>query len=213
MLGWGAMWGAHLSVGGFKGEITPAAKLLFFLFFGLSCLLAFGSLLLLSGTDRSANSWVPVIGLVIMGATAAIITPVLASTRAASTHTACLSNTRQILTAIQMYAADWDERLPSSARWQDQIAKYTRGHQLYRCPIADLPFAYGMNKAFSELSLSKIKDPEKMIVIFESWSGENNFSGTKQDFVARHGNRGTVGFATGKAVLIQKDNQEVIWNP
>lgn len=208
------MWGAHLAVNGFKGDVSSAAKLLFFILIGVSCLFAFGSLLLLSGSDRTSNSWVPVIGLIVMGASAAIITPVLASARAASSHTTCLSNVKQIILAAQIYAADWDEHLPSSARWQDQTAKYARNDdQIYRCPIADLPFAYGMNQAFSEISLSKLRNPDKSVVIFEAWSREKNFSGGSQELVTLHGNRGTVGFASGKAVLIQKDNREVIWKP
>ena len=214
VLAWVAIWTAHLVVGGFKGNVTVGEKLLFFLFIGVSCLLAFGSLLLLRGNDRSSNSWVPVIGLVIMGGSAAVITPVLASARAAASHSACLSNVKQLSTAVQIYTADWDDRLPSAPVWQDQLADYTpKNIQIFKCPIGELPFGYGMNREVSGLPLSKIKEPDKTVVIFEAWSQEKNFSGGNQNFVALHGGRGAVGFASGKAVLIQKDNHEVIWKP
>ncbi|MBP5273624.1 MAG: DUF1559 domain-containing protein [Abditibacteriota bacterium] len=45
---------------------------------------------------------------------AAILFPVFAQAREKARQTQCLSNFRQIGTAFQMYASDWDEYLPSS---------------------------------------------------------------------------------------------------
>jgi prepilin-type N-terminal cleavage/methylation domain-containing protein/prepilin-type processing-associated H-X9-DG protein len=42
---------------------------------------------------------------------AAILFPVFAQARAKARQTACLSNTKQIGMAMQMYASDWDERM------------------------------------------------------------------------------------------------------
>src|SRR5258707_14483040 len=43
---------------------------------------------------------------------AAILFPVFAQARAKARQTSCLSNTRQISTAVLMYSQDYDETLP-----------------------------------------------------------------------------------------------------
>jgi prepilin-type N-terminal cleavage/methylation domain-containing protein/prepilin-type processing-associated H-X9-DG protein len=48
---------------------------------------------------------------------AAILFPVFAQAREKARQTACLSNTKQIGTALQMYAQDADEGLPCWAEW------------------------------------------------------------------------------------------------
>lgn len=182
----------------------------FFLLVGVSCLLAFGSLVLLRGTDRSSNAWVPVVGLVLMGGMAAIVTPVLAGARAAASHAMCLSNVKQIVTAFHIYSADWDDRMPNASHWQDQLGKYGE-HR--KCPKSDLPYSYAMNHKLSQALLSNIKNPEKTVLIFECWSGERNHSGETADLQVPHNNRGTVGFVGGTAILTGKENREIIWNP
>src|SRR3954469_8157623 len=47
---------------------------------------------------------------------AAILFPVFAQAREAARKTQCLSNVKQIMTGILMYAQDYDEQLPQGTR-------------------------------------------------------------------------------------------------
>ncbi|MFO8082108.1 MAG: prepilin-type N-terminal cleavage/methylation domain-containing protein, partial [Armatimonadota bacterium] len=79
---------------------------------------------------------------------AAILFPVFARAREKARQTSCLSNVKQIMAGIQMYAQDYDERLcPGSrwrlyvggtyigmAQWADAINPYVKNEQLFKCP-------------------------------------------------------------------------------
>ncbi len=78
---------------------------------------------------------------------AAILFPVFARAREKARQTACLSNTKQLGLAMQMYSQDYDEAYPtcldganSSAiykTWDDAIAPYTKNDQMFICPSAE----------------------------------------------------------------------------
>jgi prepilin-type N-terminal cleavage/methylation domain-containing protein/prepilin-type processing-associated H-X9-DG protein len=83
---------------------------------------------------------------------AAILFPVFAQAHEKVRQTACLSNMKQILTAEQMYAQDYDEMLEriyhqtySSARdkwaWgaQDSLFPYTKNEKIWQCPSDSVP--------------------------------------------------------------------------
>jgi prepilin-type N-terminal cleavage/methylation domain-containing protein/prepilin-type processing-associated H-X9-DG protein len=78
---------------------------------------------------------------------AAILFPVFAQARAKAYQASCLSNQRQIGTAIQMYAQDNDERLPACHSWglgwtptvkdryiQQLTAPYVKNENIWFCP-------------------------------------------------------------------------------
>jgi prepilin-type N-terminal cleavage/methylation domain-containing protein/prepilin-type processing-associated H-X9-DG protein len=67
---------------------------------------------------------------------AAILFPVFAQAREKARQISCLSNARQIGTAVAMYTQDYDEMYPSS-HWGIYfvtIQPYTKNKQLWRCP-------------------------------------------------------------------------------
>ena len=78
---------------------------------------------------------------------AAILFPVFARAREKSRQAACLSNVKQINLAIQMYAQDWDESIPSAAiyhvyppasgtysTWMTVTEPYIKNDQVWKCP-------------------------------------------------------------------------------
>ncbi len=80
---------------------------------------------------------------------AAILFPVFAQARAKARQTACLSNEKQIGTALMMYAQDYDETLPISnyypwcgnavnaitnPKWMDLLFPYVKNTQVFTCP-------------------------------------------------------------------------------
>src|SRR5687767_10409315 len=71
---------------------------------------------------------------------AAILFPVFAQAREKARQVSCLSNGRQIGTAVMMYCQDWDEGLPlnnhsgADAGWLTTLQAYSRSRLLNRCP-------------------------------------------------------------------------------
>ncbi len=81
---------------------------------------------------------------------AAILFPVFAQAREKARASACLSNTKQIGTAIMMYTQDYDETLPeywddNDAKnpnpnplgyWHNHLQPYIKNYQVFICPSA-----------------------------------------------------------------------------
>ncbi len=74
---------------------------------------------------------------------AAILFPVFAQAREKARATACLSNTKQLGTAIAMYTQDYDETLPPGGRatpkpnrWYDMTHAYIKNRNVNTCPSA-----------------------------------------------------------------------------
>jgi len=77
---------------------------------------------------------------------AAILFPVFALAREKARQNTCLSNLKQIGTALLMYVQDYDEILPSpdhatdgpsslnDPKWMDRIYPYVKNEPLYNCP-------------------------------------------------------------------------------
>lgn len=66
---------------------------------------------------------------------AAILFPVFARARAKARQTACLSNVRQIVTALMMYAQDNDELYPTTGpAWWYPLMPYVKNSQVFRTP-------------------------------------------------------------------------------
>ena len=73
---------------------------------------------------------------------AAILFPVFAQARAKARQAACLSNTKQIGTAVAMYVQDYDEMLPMGgwavgtygSRWFRDLYPYVKNLRVYVCP-------------------------------------------------------------------------------
>src|SRR3981081_669724 len=72
---------------------------------------------------------------------AAILFPVFAQAREKARATSCLSNLKQISTALLMYSQDYDENLcPDKLGsiqqlvWDQLIAPYVKNQQIFACP-------------------------------------------------------------------------------
>src|SRR5690242_13039903 len=72
---------------------------------------------------------------------AAILFPVFAQAREKARQTSCLSNLRQIGTAVLMYAQDYDEQVIGTDLgdnpeyfWADMLQPYTKNRQILDCP-------------------------------------------------------------------------------
>jgi prepilin-type N-terminal cleavage/methylation domain-containing protein/prepilin-type processing-associated H-X9-DG protein len=74
---------------------------------------------------------------------AAILFPVFAQAREKARQTNCLSNTKQMGTAVMMYAQDYDETFPlyfqprpngDNWYWHVQLQPYIKSWNIFRCP-------------------------------------------------------------------------------
>lgn len=67
---------------------------------------------------------------------AAILFPVFAQAREKARQASCLSNCRQISTAVEMYTQDWDERYPSchDGAYYILVQPYIKNSDVWRCP-------------------------------------------------------------------------------
>jgi prepilin-type N-terminal cleavage/methylation domain-containing protein/prepilin-type processing-associated H-X9-DG protein len=93
---------------------------------------------------------------------AAILFPVFAQAREKARQTGCLSHLKQIGTAAQMYAQDYEEVLPGTELgegegeyfWIEMLSPYTRNREIARCPSASVPVAYQPDGVSEEFSYS-----------------------------------------------------------
>src|SRR5581483_8017016 len=80
---------------------------------------------------------------------AAILFPVFARAREQARRTACLSNMKQIGTALHMYAQDYDENFPQrygdccavadfengyQRTWKNMLMPYIKSKDVFKCP-------------------------------------------------------------------------------
>ena len=84
-----------------------------------------------------------IVVIAIIAILAAILLPVFAQAREKGRQTQCLSNERQIATAILMYTQDYSETLPPVVTWNatkqyvlwpDEITRYLNDDQVFMCP-------------------------------------------------------------------------------
>lgn len=86
----------------------------------------------------------------------------------------CVSNLRQVSTALLAYAQDWDGRLPLASNWNTAVVDYTKSKYLLVCPAAnnDMP-SLALNKSLSGRSVEDLAHPGEMPLAFDSVPGRN----------------------------------------
>jgi prepilin-type N-terminal cleavage/methylation domain-containing protein/prepilin-type processing-associated H-X9-DG protein len=118
---------------------------------------------------------------------AAILFPVFAQARAKARAVACLSNCRQIGTAVAMYITDYDEMFPlvsfptPANTWTATVQPYIKNQAILRCPddrstnwTAGRLSSYGVNAWFTPnapvryTALAQIASPASVIYLSES---------------------------------------------
>ncbi len=94
---------------------------------------------------------------------AAILFPVFAKARDKALASACLSNTKQMALALQMYCQDYDQKLPFLASttpyfrycWPEFLQPYIKNENIFQCPADILtntrtgPSGYGGDRIAS----------------------------------------------------------------
>jgi len=108
--------------------------------------------------------------------------------RAEAARVRCLSNLKHIGMSLQMYAADHHGRLPEADAWVDALPPYVAAPERLQCPFdrTQARCSYGMNSALSGVDISAIRDPESVILVYETARPGDNPTGGPGDVVTRH---------------------------
>jgi prepilin-type N-terminal cleavage/methylation domain-containing protein/prepilin-type processing-associated H-X9-DG protein len=103
---------------------------------------------------------------------ASMLFPVFSRARAKGRQAACISNQKQIVLAMLMYAEDFDETLPFGSvgnpplLWYRAIYPYTHNYQILYCPDRkDKGPAYGMNWHASGQAVGQMWDAAAKILV------------------------------------------------
>src|SRR5579872_7076880 len=102
--------------------------------------------LLLAKTEAGMNWVLGGVGIVLLGA---ILTPVFCCERGKAKDAYCISNMKQVGLGVLVYAQDYDQRLPRSAQWMNDVYPYVKNDSAFRCPTAvksEDPHAYGQDR-------------------------------------------------------------------
>lgn len=133
----------------------------------------------------------------------AILFPVFMKGREMAKSQICLSNVKQISTAMQMYNQDYDEAFPPRGEWCDQLSIYMRDQKYYVCPKAPKSRSgYAFNAQLDKLPISKLESLAQTIAIFDAKGGWNT-SGKIESADHRHP-EGAAAYADGHVQWMKK---------
>ncbi len=166
------------------------------------------------------------ISLLISPILAAILFPVFARAREKAQQTMCLSNARQLSSAMMMYQSDWDTSYPLASNWNESLRQYARPTKSsantamgppWVCPAAkdkNLP-SYAINDKLSGLRAAQVNSMADTVGIYESEPGKDLANGpTLFPSPPRHRQGNTVGFADGHVTSVEPtSNSRLIWDP
>jgi hypothetical protein len=125
-----------------------------------------------------------------------LVTPLLPIARASSRAATCLTNARELSSAMRVYASDYGETLPPGARWDASIAGYVRGLGTFQCPEAGTLPSYCFEQSLRGAQLASFRWPSETVLVFDE---NERLSGR---FEPRHSGQGTAGFLDGRARLL-----------
>ena len=168
------------------------------------------------------GSGLAIAGIIIGGLSFLVITIVLLSmfldARQRTRQSSCLMNIKRLSLAMQMYAQDNNNQLPTAANWNDKLLPYSYSYKrtVLNCPsVKPAQPSYGMNRQLSDLPVTKIKSPADTVSIFESAPGKNQ-SGDMENLVSpsRHNGGDSFGFVDGHCKwLSERSIGELNWDP
>ncbi|HOP80059.1 MAG TPA: DUF4190 domain-containing protein [Armatimonadota bacterium] len=139
----------------------------------------------------------------------AILFPVFARARDAARMSSCQLNIKQIGVALQMYAVDYGETLPSADKWSDAMPIYLKdkdnSRQIFKCPSSpdSRPEGYLLNERLSGINTAVLPSPSNVYMIFEG-NGFWNAYGGPGDVDYRHNSYTNVCFIDGRVIKTKK---------
>lgn len=159
-------------------------------------------------------------GCLVIAIGAALLFPVFSQARAAAKETESLSNVKKINVALQVYASDYDDHLPPAEVWRDAL---TTSGVVYDEIVYEDPLlgrggpqrpSYAMNWQAGGVKVTKLKAPDRFVVIYGSNILAMNPAGGPEDVRLTPRKRMIVGFADGSAKLVKGEEAgSLVWMP
>ena len=115
----------------------------------------------------------------------------------------CFSRSKQMATALLLYAVDADQHLPLAATWADDTLPHIKDKKIYACETVarEWPgkFGFAFRALFSQAKLASISDLSQKVLVFESNDLSWNAHGplTQMPQPGRHSGRDCIAFADG----------------
>ncbi len=82
--------------------------------------------------------------------------------------TKCLTQLKQMVTAMLMFANDNKDKMPVADNWQQSLFNYV-GEKVFTCPATGKPYHY----IRQDIMLEKIKEPHRVIVFYEDFDNHD----------------------------------------
>ena len=111
---------------------------------------------------------------------AAILFPVFAQAREKARQSSCLSNCKQMGTAVMMYTDDYDETYPVGFRswdtndyWWPMVYPYVKNDKVIICPSdRTQPRGYAINQIIAGASVGSVEQSSQTICVAEVYSSD-----------------------------------------
>ncbi|MHB9132514.1 MAG: DUF1559 family PulG-like putative transporter [Armatimonadota bacterium] len=134
---------------------------------------------------------------------ASILFPVFAKAREKARQTTCISNQRQISTAVLMYAQDHADKFPASMM---EVESYLGSKRIYYCPSMEAsedeyPVSYGFNSYIAGNKWDKVVSASEILMTADGGDANHSIN-AKSEMVFRHGRGCVVSYADGHASLL-----------
>ncbi len=133
--------------------------------------------------------------------------------------TRCLSSLKQLALAQQMYAEDWDGRLPRAGDWVGALDPYISNTDIFICPAdrrrqrqTSIGFetSYTMNELCDGRDIAAFDAPGETVLMFDG----TVLYGGHDDAAFRHNDGLNVSFADSRVRWEDKTSfQELRWEP
>lgn len=142
--------------------------------------------------------------------------PVFSMKRGSGIDT-CVSRLKQLNMAITVYAEDYDNKLPPSAKWSELLYSYTKSRTVFRCPEAPVPKlnSYALNSRIEGIQLKQTRSPDEVVMWFDSCPGMDLAGGTELlSHLPRHMDGDNFCFADGHVRWWRRvDDAKLKWDP
>jgi len=160
--------------------LDPMDALRFALLWALAGLVLGAIAMALSPSGAGSKLGRPGVALsVVFAGFALLLGPMLGPHKTAD-KAVCLSNMKNLVLAIQLYAEDSGGALPSADAWCDTLDGYTKNRGVFLCERSwGTPSAYAYNRALDRATLARLSDPASLVAIFESNAGWNAHGGAE----------------------------------
>ncbi len=165
-----------------------------------------------------------VVGAMVTCMFAAIILPVFVpgNRRESNCGVTCLSNLRQLGTALQAYAQDYsgNSMLPNRDNWCDALYPELKTRAIFKCPDrrsnngnwSDTTSDYQYNSRLSRGNLAAVAFPAQVVAFFDGKGDEWNGSGGPGEVDSRHDGFPNIAFLDGH-VKWDRDLSPLEWEP